>query len=71
MTEDEERQLLLKRIAVYTDLDASQETLADLRWLAETYELGARLTRERGRLGAIWSGLPRDGSADPETDREK
>lgn len=53
MNEEEERKALLARIAVYTDLDASGETLKNLRWIADTCDLGARLIRERGRLGAI------------------
>lgn len=71
MTEEEERKALLARIEVYTDLDFSSETLKNLRWFADTYDLAARLTRERGRLGAMWSYISVPYPADDEPAREK
>lgn len=67
MTEADERQLLIKKIASYTDLDPSQETLEGLRWLADRYERAARLYAEKGRMAAMAYGEPRQ----EQPDREK
>lgn len=71
MTEEEERQLLREKIATYTDLDFSRETLEQLRWLVDRYDRAARLFAEKGRMAAMSYGEPRQEAPAPEADREK
>lgn len=64
MTDQEERQTLLARIATLTDLAISpDEPIGNLRWMAGYLERGSRIVKERGRLAAMCYGIPDDGAS--------
>lgn len=67
MSDEEDREALLARIAQISDASYAAETTDQLRWIAETLERGARVTAQKGRLAALW-GAEVDGTDDPPTD---